>query len=436
LFTPEHNFLTFIHLALSRVQGLGIVLCFDSDIGEERVVVLPCFPLLSGLIMNLTLLLISLAGLGWAFSFGLGGSLCSLVLYNADVDAFAIGCNTALYYLGVAIASPFIPPLMARHNRLCLVLGMSLDALVTVVFPMCHGILAWHALRLLGGIGTAMSVLPMETLINRLAAPEHRSRDFGVYAFSVAVGLGLGATVGLPLYAVNELLPFVVGGAITLASVLLVLPVSPAGLAELLCVENQAPFAWRAGVVSFATAWGQGFLEGGTLSFLALHLLAIGYQESPAAGLLSALYLGVILAQLPLAIIADRLGRLRVLLLCQGALLGVLLLLLVLRGPVLLAIALFVAGACCGALYPLGLSLLAQRVETADLARANAYYLSFNCLGSLSGPVVIGVAVSWLGISAQFLVGAFVMLALLLLANAAREKKSGESPLAELRRAA
>ena len=51
------------------------------------------------------LLLVSLASLGWAFSFGLGAPLAALWMKQAGHTAATVGLNTSLYYLGVAVAS-------------------------------------------------------------------------------------------------------------------------------------------------------------------------------------------------------------------------------------------------------------------------------------------------------------------------------------------
>src|SRR5262245_52895850 len=110
-----------------------------------------------------TLCLIRLASLGWAAGAGLLLSLPPVWLHAAGASPSAIGLNTALYYLGVAAASPFVPALMRRHGRASVVAGMLLDALTTALFPFVHGEIAWHALRLVGGVGTALSIIPMET---------------------------------------------------------------------------------------------------------------------------------------------------------------------------------------------------------------------------------------------------------------------------------
>ena len=74
-----------------------------------------------------SLALISLASLGWAFSLVSAPPGLPLAPRRRPRHR-SIGLNTSLYYLGVAVASPFIPWLMRRANRVCVVTGMLLDA--------------------------------------------------------------------------------------------------------------------------------------------------------------------------------------------------------------------------------------------------------------------------------------------------------------------
>src|SRR5579872_193518 len=115
------------------------------------------------------LLLLCAASAGWAFSFGLGAPLAALWLRDAGCSAKVIGLNTSIYYLGVAGASLLVPCLMRWRSRACVVGGMFLDALTTAVFPYAPGPIAWFLLRLLGGAGTALSLIPVETLVNHNA---------------------------------------------------------------------------------------------------------------------------------------------------------------------------------------------------------------------------------------------------------------------------
>lgn len=348
--------------------------------------------------------LVSLASLGWAFSFGLLASLAPLTMRDAGQSASAIGLNTSLYYLGVAAAAPFVPLLMRRGGRSCVVAGMAIDAVTTALFPFAGGPLAWHALRLVGGVGTAMSLIPMETLVSHNAPPDRRASDFGVYALCVAIGIGLGSGAGLPLFPVAPELAYLLGGLVTLLAIGLAWAGMPS--APLLKAEAaRGRVAWGRESLGFGTAWVQGFLEGGTFAFLTLYLLSRGLSEPVAAVLMGGLFVGVVVAQLPVGWLADRVGRRPALLACHAALL--LGLVAVPLGPGWLLFAgLFVLGATCGALYPLGLALLGERVPVEVLDRANAYYLAANCVGSLSGPLLIGLAVERWGLPSQFAVGA------------------------------
>jgi MFS family permease len=352
------------------------------------------------------LVVLCLSSAGWAFSFGLGAPLASLWLHDAGLSAKFVGLNTSFYYFGIALAAPVIPWLMARSNRGCLVAGMVADAVTTALFPWTDSLWGWFLLRLVGGVASAMSLIPMETRVNHNAPPKRRAQDFGVYAFSVALGVGLGILAGLLLYPVAPRLAFTLGGLVTLAAAVLAWRTLPLEGGPIEVGTSSAGLVLRHNLLSLGTAWAQGFLEGGTLTFLSIYLLGLGHSQAVVSGMMGGLFLGVVLIQIPVACLADRLGRLQVLLSCHLLLLGGLACLPFCTPVPVLSGWLFVVGAACAALYPLGLALLGERVPAPVLARANAWYLACNCAGSLSGPVLIGLAIDLCGPRAQFAAGA------------------------------
>jgi MFS family permease len=357
-----------------------------------------------------TLALLSLASLGWAFSFGLGAPLASLWLRDHGCREGAIGRNTSAYYLGVTAAAVLVPWLMRRANRACVLAGMLTDAFVTAAFPWVHGQLAWFLLRLAGGAGTALSLIPMETLVNHRSPPARRARHFAVYAVSVAAGIGLGNWAGLRLYQDTPRLAFALGGLVTLLASALVwwgLPARQAAAAE---TAGRFPLGQPATLLGLGTGWAQGFLEGCTIAFLSLYLCGLGFSQQAVSNLTGGLFVGVVLAQLPVAWLADALGRLRIVLVCHAVVLAGLAFTPFCVSPAGLAAWLFLLGACCGALYPLGLALLGERVPPDGLARANACYLACNCAGCMIGPWLTGHAIELFGPRAQFAVGAAAVL--------------------------
>jgi MFS family permease len=353
-----------------------------------------------------SLLILCMASGCWAFGFGAAGpsGLCSLWLERAGCNETLIGLNTSLYYGGILIASLFVPAMMRAWGHRCVVAGMVVSGASVALFPWGGGLAGWLALRFVNGLAGALSLIPTETMVNRNASPEQRARNFGFYAFSVALGIALGILAGLQLLDAAPALPFLLGGAASVAGGLLMTGLSAqAAYSD----EQQGPgrVKLRHNVLSFGSAWSQGFLEGGMVAFLTIYLLFLGYSEEGASWLLGGTMIGVIVFQVPVAWLADRLGRLTVLFSCY-AVVAVGLIAVPLSGHAAwIAVWLFLLGACSSAFYPLGLALLGERIPPSELARGNAWYLALNCLGSLVGPVVAGRAMDLFNKHALFAVG-------------------------------
>ena len=102
--------------------------------------------------------------------------------------------------------------------------------------------------------------------------------------------------------------------------------------------------------------------------------------------------------EIPIGWLADRVSRRRVLLACAVVgVVGAALLPLVLKHPMLLWPLLFIWGGTVFAFYPVALSLLGQNVPAKQFASANASFIVFYELGSISGPVVGGAAMDLIG---------------------------------------
>jgi MFS family permease len=317
-----------------------------------------------------------------------------------------IGLNSATYYLGLAMAAGLVPWLMRRTGRGCMVIGMVGSGLTIAAFPWCGGLTGAFLLRLLNGVAGAISLIPLETMLGLQAPPEQRARSFGFYAVCLGIGMALGTLAGLQLYALTPWLAFLAGGAIAIGAGLLFLGWLPPAPPEDDEEVRKTPLGLGRHTLSLGSAWSQGFLEAGMLALLPLFLLGIGFTKNGAGWLLSGVILGVITAQLPLGWLADRLGRTSVLIGCYLAALLGLGILPFCSGAVALAFWMWLVAACAGAFYPLGLALLSEQVPAGGLARANACFLTINCVGSLAGPVVAGTAMQWLGGGALFAAGA------------------------------
>jgi MFS family permease len=351
-----------------------------------------------------TLALICLVNGCWAFSFGLEVPVASLWLQDHGLNDALIGLNSATYYLGILLAAVVVPPLMRRSARCCATAGLIVSALTVGCFPWGGGLAGWFLLRGLNGVAGAFTLVPMETLVNQNSPDGRRGRDFGCYALAVAVGLALGAAVGLALYPAMGEYTFVVGGAVAaLAGAITWVGLHWPQFSE--TPTAAPPVAWRRQVFSFGAGWSQGFLEASLMAFLPLYLLDVGYSQAAVSAVISGTMLGVILFQVPAGWLADRVSPTGVLLagfVLVAAGLGCL---PFCGSLVTLAPVLFVVGACVGAFYPLGLARIGNGMEKAALPQANAWYLATNCVGSLTGPAVAGIASDFWGKTALFSTG-------------------------------
>jgi MFS family permease len=351
------------------------------------------------------LLLICLASGGWSFSFGVGTQIVTQWLRGRDQSETLIGLNHSCHYLGLAVASLAVPWLCRRLGSRTAGLGMLLCAASLALFPWAGGPLGWYVLRLVNGAASAMSLVPLEALVSRDALPEERARNFSFYAVALTIGGAIGIWLGLDLYRPGSTLAFYLGAAAPAAGGLALLRWLHHGPAATETLATPLSLGWRRHFLSFGTAWCQGFLEGGMLAFLSSYLMTRGLSADAAGGLMGVAMVGVILFQVPVSWLADRRGRLPVLLGCYAVVMAGLALIPISADNVTLAVCLFAFGGCSGAMYPLGLALLGEGLPDSSLARAYAWYLSMECVGSQLGAAAMGGSRDLWGDAAMFGVG-------------------------------
>lgn len=350
---------------------------------------------------------------GWAFSFGLGTQLLNLSQKERGWTDAAIGWNTGIYYLGIAVAALFVPRWINSLGIWCPVLGMLLSGLTLTLFPWLDWPVAWFILRFGAGMAGALSLIPLETILSQGAGLNQRSQTFAFYAVALTLGGAIGIGVGPGLFQLSNLFPFFLGGIISVISGLLLRHWLPfQAHSEELGPASSLNFS--ANLLGYGSAWVQGFLEGGMIAFLALYLLWLGLSPDSAGGMMGTSLAGVILFQVPVGWVADRLGSRNILLTCLTLVIAGLIFLPLCSPGLELMVWLFLLGASSGALYPLGLALLSERIPASGLARAYALFMAMECAGSVVGPITMGWGRDLYGEKAMFPVGLFAIAVVLL----------------------
>ncbi len=352
------------------------------------------------------LLLICLAGASWAFSFGVGTQLSTHWLKDQGASDTIIGLNLASYYFGLTLGSLLASRIVRRWSLRWAVTGLVLCAISLADFPWAGGSLGWFTCRLINGLASAFSLLPLETLVSQGSADGERSWNFGLFNGCLTVGGAAGIAIGLTLYEPGNMLAFYLGSLLAMCAAL-ILSLGQRSLFSLLTDETAdatiGRLDWRGNFLSFGTAWIQGFLEGGMVAFAALYLeRSLGMSEELAGILMGVTLVGVIIVQVPVGWMADHWGRLPVLLAAYVIVVAGLSWLPWCRSPAWVGFWLCALGAATGALYPLGMSLLGDRVAPGQLVRAYSWYLALDCIGSQVGAAAMGKARDLWGENAMF----------------------------------
>ena len=366
------------------------------------------------------------AVIGTAFGVGVSVGavvpLLSLNLEHRGFDATAIGINAAMFPLGAVGFSFLVPRIVAWLGIFNAILAsITLTAVLMLLFPAIDDYLAWCAIRLAIGCIGVVHWIASETWINLLARDDNRSRVMAIYATVMAGGF-VGGPLLLSLTGIEGWIPFLAVSAASLCALVPVLLIRSAPPTldrelhlDLFGVIRPMPLVMAAALVA-------GFVDASLFSLIPVHQVRAGHAEQLAVLSLSVFMAGNLVLQYPLGWIADHTNRRHAaigtaaVIVC-GAI-AYPLMLPALGSPFWLMM--FIWGGVSWGMYTLGLALLGERFQPAQLAAANAAFVMVYEVGSITGPVASGAALDrWPAhglpvsvglVAALFIVIAFVRL--------------------------
>jgi MFS family permease len=324
--------------------------------------------------------------------------LLSLRMEREGFSSFVIGVNALMLPLAVMMAGPFVPKLAARFGTLnAIYLSTAVLSGLTLSLPFLPIMPAWFVVRFLEGVAAAVGWIITETWVNLMATESNRTRVIAVYATVLAVGFAIGPLV-IRIVGIDGVLPFGVIAVLLAVSALPIVwardvaPPTPGhsthGVLRLIAA---APVIMLAGL-------GGGAIESAGYALLPVYGVKLGLAEATAVLMLTMYYAGNLVLQIPLAMLADRFDRRRMLVACFVVALvcPVLLPLTLSPGPLMWAVLVAWGGATM-AIYTMSLAVMGDSVPRAELAGANAAFVMMYELGSIGGPAVAGGAMDLAG---------------------------------------
>ncbi|WP_430448717.1 MFS transporter [Rhodophyticola sp.] len=334
--------------------------------------------------------------LGIGMTLGLTFPLTSLTMEAWGSSGWVIGLSGAMAPLAILLFMPVLPHVAKRLGAIrAMMVGCAIGIGGLLIMYAIQSVPVWIVARFIIGAGLALPWLVGDIWINTAAKEESRGRVIAGYVACLFTGFSVGPLV-LDAVGIEGFMPFALGcSALALAVLPLVMvgrfapPIEAEAGSGILSAARAVP-------VMAVGAFLAGFTEALIFSLLTIWGLDIGLDETGTLRLLTTCVVGGVLLQFGAGLLADRVGRQRLLGLIGLVLIAVAILLHVATGLVIY-LAAFMTGGLILALYGLSLTLLGERFPPAKLAVASAAFLVLYQLGSIIGPVVAGLAMDGVG---------------------------------------
>lgn len=348
---------------------------------------------------------------------GLGLPLLSIILEKRGVSSTMIGLNSAVAGLAAMAAAPLTTMLAKRLTVVnTMLIAIVASAASAMGFYYAEALWMWFPLRLIFHGAVTMLFILSEFWINTAAPPSRRGFVLGIYAAVLSLGFAGGPLI-FSLLGSDGIAPFAVGAAVIMLAAIPILLARH----EDPPIEDTPTYSFARYIFLVPTATAAvfvfGAVESGGLSLFPIYASRTGFSEAQGAILLSMIGFGNVIFQIPIGMIADRVGNRRLLLSVVAiiGLIGSLALPWLIEHWLYTGIVLLLWGGCVAGLYTIGLAHLGDKLHGADLAAANAAFIFCYALGTLVGPQTIGAAMDISGShgfawSLAFFFGLYVLL--------------------------
>jgi MFS family permease len=353
----------------------------------------------------------------FGLALGLTYPLLSIMMVGAGFSDFMIGLNGATTCVGVVLAVFVLPRLLQAFGAFAVVvMGLAGAAASLVAMPFTDPEITWLALRILLGFCLNVIFVVSEAWLNAVTAERIRGRVIGVYATVMAAGFALGPLLLVVLGGAG-LLPFFVCAAIIAASITMILPLRTRSAAELVGMRLASLRRFLALAALLATVvMVFAFFDAAVMTLIPVYMLRSGFSAEIGAAALSAMLVGMVLAQFPVGWLLDRFSRPGVIAGCSLVAAATCALLpWSLSLPAVMWPLLVVLGGASFALYTGALTVLGEHFRGSLLMAGSACFALAYGTGGTLGPLAGGAVLQAFGPDAMPALFAVVFLLLAVL---------------------
>jgi len=336
---------------------------------------------------------------------GLQGTLLGVRGSMEQMSTTTMGYIMSAYYIGFLGGSKLTPLLLKRvgHVRVFAALG-SLVSAAFILFGALIDPIAWWLLRLLVGFCFCGIYIVAESWVNHASNNETRGQALSLYLIVQMAGVVLGQLLlnvadpgGYGLFVLITVLVSVSFAPMLLSSAPAPLHESarPMPIAELITASPLACFGTLLLGGIFATLF----------AMAPVYATESGLSIAETSYFVTAVFLGGMLLQYPIGWLSDRMDRRKLIIIVTsiGALTAYVGMFTNNENTALLIGIAFILGGMSNPLYSLLIAHANDYLETEQMAAAAAGLLFISGLGAMGGPVIVGYAMSHLGVEWFFI---------------------------------
>lgn len=317
------------------------------------------------------------------------------------IKSGTIGLLVTLIGIAPLFFTPFIPKFLTKFAlKQSLFVAIFVTAILYCALLLMASPIIWTITRFLFAILGTFLFVASESWILEIAPEKYRGRILGVYAMVFYGGIGVGGVLIAQLgYDSHLVIYSAIALNIALLPLYFVKTISPS--TPKISANNGyklIALAFLTAPALFIPALAIGAIETAAFNLFPIWVRKIGFEDNMAGLILAAAALGNILLQGPIGILADKIGRIKAIILIS---------IIATIGPLFLIninspyAALWIVGIWSGfvtGFYTMGLMGIAEHFDNKNIATANATFGTFYCIGQFAAPSIGGYLMGEFGV--------------------------------------
>ncbi|NJO59429.1 MAG: MFS transporter [Richelia sp. RM2_1_2] len=329
-------------------------------------------------------------------SLGFFNPFISTLMAQNKVNEIYIGANSTVYFLVIALVTPFVPKILRRFGLAkTMIFGFVLMAVSASLFPMTTQLPLWFLIRIFMGIACCLYLVSGQTALNYLSHEGNRAMVNGINALALTFGFGVGPLFGSSLYQISPQLSFYFGSLVILSGVIVVWIGLPQKSISFQTSTHTKIL--RKLKLPLVGAFAYGFAESTLVSLYPVFLLKQNYSVDKIGATLAIFIVGGLISTVPIAYIGDKYGRLKTLFFAACIVLFSFIFLSFSYNITATNIFAFTVGAGFSPILPLAIALIGESISQHQLSTGTSIFMGTYSFGCTAGPILSSFVMQSIG---------------------------------------